>query len=149
MLTTRLLFVKFCTFEFRSRGLFPTITDIKNMSYLRKRVQSFKHAFRGIRELFRETPNARIHLQVAIAAILLGVVFRISTGEWLAIVIAMGGVFAMEAINTALETLSDYACKNEIHPLIRKAKDLAAAAVLIAALGAVVVGILIFTPKIF
>src|SRR5690554_6030275 len=104
------------------------------MSYLKKRIQSFKHASRGIRTLFRETPNAWIHLAVAIIAVLLGWVYRLSTGEWLAIIIVIGTVFSMEAVNTALERLSDFACDKEIHPLVKKTKDLAAAGVLIAAL---------------
>ena len=119
------------------------------MSYIKKRVQSFAHAFRGLRSLFEETPNALIHLIAAIIAITLGFAFRISSGEWLAIIIVIGTVFSMEAVNTALERLSDYTCNKEIHPTIKKVKDLAAAAVLIAVVAALTVGIIIFLPKIF
>ena len=119
------------------------------MSYIRERIQSFSHAFRGIHTLYKETPNAHIHLIVAIIAILLGLLYKISPGEWLAIIIAIGAVFSMEAMNTALERLSDYACKKEIHSTIKKVKDLSAAAVLTMALAAVAVGLIIFLPKIF
>ncbi len=119
------------------------------MSSIQKRIRSFGHAFRGLRSLFEETPNALIHLIAAVIAISLGFAFRISSGEWLAIIIVVGAVFSMEAVNTALERLSDYACNKEIHPVIKKVKDLAAAAVLIAALTALAVGIIIFLPKIF
>lgn len=116
---------------------------------IKRRLQSFMYAFQGVRELFRDTPNARIELLVAAIAIILGVVLRISTGEWIAIVILIGVVFAMEAINTAIETLADYACDGKIHPAIRKAKDLAAAGVLLVAIASLVVGFIIFLPKIF
>ncbi|MFA5649867.1 MAG: diacylglycerol kinase family protein [Proteiniphilum sp.] len=118
------------------------------MSYFKKRIQSFKHAFRGIRTLFRETPNAWIQLAATVPVILLGVLFRLSRGEWLALVIVTGAVFSMEAVNTALERLSDYACNKEIHPLVKETKDLAAAGVLIAALTALIVGVIIFVPKV-
>lgn len=119
------------------------------MSYIQERIQSFTHAFRGLQTLFNETPNAVIHLMAAVVAITLGVVFGISNGEWLAIIIVIGIVFSMEAINTALERLSDYTSEKEIHPTIKKVKDLAASAVLIAALAALTIGIIIFYPKIF
>lgn len=130
---------------------FYTITSPCNkaMHYIKERIQSFKHAFRGIQTLFRETPNARVQLVAAVIAIILGWVFHISSGEWLAIAIVIGLVLAMEAINTALEILADYASKQEIQPAIRNTKDIAAAGVLIAAFIAVAVGAIIFLPKIF
>ena len=119
------------------------------MSYIKERIQSSVHAFNGLHLLLKETPNALIHLVAAIIAITLGFVCGICNREWLVIIIAIGTVFSMEALNTALERLSDYACNKEIHPVIKKVKDLAAAAVLIAALTALTAGIIIFLPKIF
>ncbi|RNC64581.1 diacylglycerol kinase family protein [Proteiniphilum sp. X52] len=119
------------------------------MSYIKKRIQSFAYAFSGLRFLFKETPNALTHLIAAFIAIWLGFIYDISHNEWLAIIVVIGAVFSMEAINTALERLSDYTCNKEIHPAIKKAKDLSAAAVLIAALAALAVGMVIFLPKIF
>jgi len=113
-----------------------------------KRIQSFGYAFQGLGTLFRETPNAQIQLIAAIVAVTMGFVLHISTEEWLAVIIVIGLVLAMEAINSALETLADYACNRQIHPLIKKGKDLAAASVLIAALTALVVGVVVFLPKI-
>ncbi|HRU12696.1 MAG TPA: diacylglycerol kinase family protein [Dysgonamonadaceae bacterium] len=118
-------------------------------SYFQKRILSFKYAFRGIKVLMHETPNSRIHTILSIMAITLGFVFRISTTEWIAICIVIGLVFAMEAINTAIETLADYACNKQIDSRIAKAKDLAAAGVLMAAIAALVVGIIVFLPKFF
>lgn len=117
-------------------------------NYLKNRLDSFKYAFRGIRTLFAETRNAQIHLVFAVLAVVLGFVFRISEEEWLAVCIVIGLVLAMEALNTSLETLADYACKKEIHPLIKKAKDVAAAGVLLAAMTALAVGVIVFFPKI-
>jgi len=118
------------------------------MGYMKKRILSFRYAFQGIETLFRETPNAVLQLIAAAVAVIMGFLFHISRGEWLALIIVIGGVLAMEALNSALEVLSDYACKKEIHPSIRKVKDLTAAAVLIAAMVSLVVGIIIFLPKI-
>jgi len=118
------------------------------MNYIKKRIQSFGYAFQGLGTLFRETPNAQIQLIAAIVAVTMGFVLHISTEEWLAVIIVIGLVLALEALNSSLETLADYACNKEIHPLIRKVKDLAAAGVLLAALAALVVGIVLFLPKI-
>lgn len=118
------------------------------MEYKKNRIHSFIYAFEGIKTLFRETPNAVIHLVAAIAALLLGLIFHISTVEWLILILLIGGVVAMEAMNSALEYLSDYTSKKEIDPTIKKAKDLSAAAVLMMAIAALVAGVIIFLPKI-
>ena len=118
------------------------------MGYIIKRILSFRYAFRGVATLFRETPNIRLQLAAAISAVIMGFLLHISRGEWLAIIIVTGSVFAMEALNSAVEVLSDYACRQEIHPAIKKVKDLSAAAVLLAAVAALAVGIVIFLPKI-
>lgn len=96
----------------------------------------------------RETPNSRIHTTLAIMAITLGFVFRISPKEWIATCIAIGLVFVMEAINTSIETLADYYSNKQIDHRIAKLKDLAAAGVLMVAMAALAVGIIIFLPKI-
>ena len=118
------------------------------MGYIKNRILSFRHAFRGAATLFRETPNIRLQMAAAITTVIMGFLLHISSGEWLAIIIVTGSVFAMEALNSAVEVLSDYACRQEIHPAIKKVKDLSAAAVLLAAVAALAVGIVIFLPKI-
>ncbi|TSJ42407.1 diacylglycerol kinase family protein [Fluviicola chungangensis] len=112
-----------------------------------QRLLSFKHAFAGLRTLFSEEHNARIHLVSAIIALILGFVLRISLSEWVLLVIVIGIVFICELINTSLEALADFVSP-EKHPQIKKVKDLAAAAVLISAVSALVTGIIIFLPKI-
>lgn len=85
---------------------------------------------------------------MTIAVIGAGFYFDISSMEWVALVLCIALVFAMEAVNTALEYLTDLVSPG-FHPLAGKAKDAAAAAVLLAAAGAVVVGLVIFLPKFF
>ncbi len=116
--------------------------------YIKKRLRSFKFAFHGIVTLFRETDNAKIHLFAAVVASGCGVWLRITREEWLAVIIVIGCVLAAEAINSAVEELSDFACKKGRHPAIKKVKDLSAGAVLITALAALAVGMLVFLPKI-
>lgn len=118
------------------------------MNYIKKRINSFRCAFQGISSLFKETPNFLIQLAGAIVVLLMGLFFRISNVEWLILVLLIGCILSLEAINSALENLSDYACKKEIHPTIKKVKDLSAAAVLIMAMAALVVGVTIFLPRI-
>lgn len=115
---------------------------------LQKRADSFRYAFQGLADLLRSQPNARIHLAMTIVVVFAGFYFNISRTEWVALVLCVALVFALEAVNTALEYLTDLASP-DFHPLAGKAKDAAAAAVLLGAAGAVVVGLIIFLPKIF
>lgn len=115
---------------------------------IRKRLRSFKFAFRGLSILLLTQPNARIHLVAATVAVSGGFYFRISVTEWMLIFISIGMVLAMEAMNSALESLTDLVSPGH-HPLAGRAKDLAAAAVLLTAIAALAVGIQIFLPKLF
>ena len=115
---------------------------------LKKRAQSFQYAFRGIAELFKSQPNARIHLVAAAMVVLAGFYFQISRTEWIAVTLCIFGVLSLEAVNTAIEHLTDLVSPG-FHPLAGKAKDVAAAAVLLVAIGAVVVAGIIFSPRIF
>ncbi len=115
---------------------------------LQRRIASFRYAFQGLRYLVRTQMNARIHLAAAVLATALGAWLDISRLEWLALALCMALVLALEAVNTALECLTDLVSPDP-HPLAGRAKDLAAAAVLIVALGALVVGGLVFLPKLY
>ncbi len=114
---------------------------------LKKRLDSFKFAFAGIRDLFKTEPNAIIHLIVAILAVVLGFFFSISTTEWCFVIFSIAFVFSAEAFNTAIEHLTNLVSP-DYNELAGKTKDAAAAAVLFAAIGAAVVGIIIFLPKV-
>ncbi|MEZ3519106.1 MAG: diacylglycerol kinase family protein [Muribaculaceae bacterium] len=113
---------------------------------LSKRIRSFGYAFSGIGRLFSQ-PNACIHAAVTVLVIAAGVWLRISATEWCLVSICIGGVLMAEAFNTAVEALADKVSPG-YDPLIGRAKDLAAGAVLIFVLAAVAVGLIIFIPKI-
>jgi diacylglycerol kinase (ATP) len=100
-----------------------------------------------VRALIATQANARIHLVAAGIAIGAGFFFGISRAEWCAVVGAIGLVLTAEGINTAVEAVVDLASP-ELHPLAEHAKDVAAGAVLIAALTAVVIGVLVFGPRV-
>lgn len=118
----------------------------KTFSFSRLR-KSFRYAFKGVRRLFLLTPNARIHLLFAFAVIGAGLFFGITPNEWFILILCISLVLSLEAINSAIEQLSDEVTTN-YSPLIRDAKDLAAGAVLIAAIGSAVIGLWIFIPYI-
>jgi diacylglycerol kinase len=111
------------------------------------RLKSFNYAFRGIVALLKHEHNARIHLFILIMVIIAGVTLRITGTGWMAILFVTGLVFVSECFNTAVEYLSDQITDEE-NENIRRAKDVAAAGVLISALISVITGIIIFLPGI-
>ena len=112
---------------------------------LRKRLRSFRHAFRGIRFAISSEHNMRIHLAAAVLAVAAGFFFRLNTFEWICICFATGLVLVAELLNSAIEHLADFISPGH-HESIGKIKDLAAAAVLLAALVAVIIAALVFWP---
>ncbi|MBL7818705.1 MAG: diacylglycerol kinase family protein [Saprospiraceae bacterium] len=115
---------------------------------LKKRIKSFGFAIKGIATLFQTQVNAQIHLTALFLVICAGVFFHINTTEWCFIALVSAAVLSAEAVNTAIEFVVDLVSP-QYHPLAEKAKDVAAGAVLLMAFGAVVVGFLIFLPKIW
>lgn len=115
---------------------------------LRRRAASFGHAFRGVAAALHSEVHLRLHALATVAVIGLGFYFRIDRTEWALVALAVGTVWAAELANTAIEALTDLVSP-EYHPLAGKAKDVAAGAVLVAALAALVVGLLVFAPRIF
>jgi diacylglycerol kinase (ATP) len=113
-----------------------------------QRLRSFKYAFAGLWLLLRSEHNARLHVVAALLAILFGFYFNISATEWIAIVFCIAAVLALEAANSAIEALADFVSPDK-HESIKKTKDLAAAAVLLFAIGAAVIGAIIFLPKMY
>lgn len=112
----------------------------------KRRLQSFSYAFNGLKILFKEEHNARIHLVITIAVIAAGIFFRISPIEWIVVCALISLVLAMEIVNSAIENLCDYV--NPKHSeSIKKTKDLAAAAVLIVAIASATAGFILFMPK--
>ena len=114
---------------------------------LKARLQSFRYAAKGIACMVRTQPNAWIHALATAGVLGVGALLGISTLEWIALILACVAVWVAEAVNTSLEFLAD-ATTREFSPDIGKAKDVAAGAVLMAAIGATAVGILVFFPHV-
>ena len=114
---------------------------------IKKRIKSFSYAFAGLKVLFREEHNSWIHATATVLVVAAGFLFRISYMEWIAILIVIGMVFSAEIINSSLERTADFV-KAERDDRKRDIKDLGAAAVLVCAIIAAIVGIIIFLPKI-
>ena len=112
-----------------------------------KRLKIFTYASNGLKVLFQEEHNSRIHLFATVCVIVAGVLLKLSILEWVAVAFAVGLVFSGEIFNSAIEDLADVVCP-ERDERIKKVKDLAAAAVLVNALTAAVIGLLVFVPKI-
>jgi len=110
------------------------------------RMRSFRYAARGLRAVFQSQPNAWIHAAAAMAVILAGAVVGLSRLEWCLIVGAITAVWVAESLNTAFEALCDVASP-AVDPLVERAKDIAAGAVLITAVGAAITGAIIFGPR--
>jgi len=113
----------------------------------RERLGSFRYAFAGIGYLLRYQHNFRIHLVAVVLVTLAGIFLKVSVLDWALLVIAMSLVLISEILNSSIEHLANVVspAKNES---IRKAKDTGAAAVLVASLAALVIGILVFLPGI-
>ena len=114
---------------------------------IKKRLESFKYAFNGLKLLLKVEHNSRIHLFVTICVVIAGFLFGISLLEWMLIVFAIGFVFSMEIINSSIEKLADFVSPAK-HETIKIVKDMAAAAVLVSAITAAIIGLIIFIPKI-
>jgi diacylglycerol kinase len=110
--------------------------------------EKFLNAFRGLRVFWMTTRNLYVHVFVALVAIFLGFYFKISGVEWMLLVFAIGFVIVSEAFNTAIEIDIDLTSP-EYHPYARDTKDVAAAAVLLSTFVAIIVGLIIFLPRVF
>jgi diacylglycerol kinase (ATP) len=109
------------------------------------RIRSIKCALTGIRVMISSQHNAWIHATATLVVVMAGMAFHLTRFEWCLIVLATISVWTAEALNTAFEFLTDVASP-EFHPLAAKAKDVAAGAVLIAAIGSAVIGFLVLGP---
>ena len=112
-----------------------------------KFIQSLQYALTGIATFFRNETNGQIQFGAAVIVIILGWVFQIDAMEWMVILLCITAVLTLEMINTAIEKLCDVVHPG-YHPQIKVIKDIAAGAVLLAAVGSVIAGAIIFLPKI-
>jgi len=115
---------------------------------IKDRLKSFGYAFEGLKSFFKTQHNAWIHVLATFVVIVDGFIFKVSSMEWIALSFAIALVFISELFNTAIEFLCDKVSP-ELDPKIKLVKDISAAAVLIAAMVAVVVGAIVFVPKVF
>ena len=109
------------------------------------RLRSGMHALEGIVEIMRSQHNAWLHALATLCVLAAGYVFDVSISQWCFLIMAITGVWVVEALNTAFELLCDVASP-EFHPLVKKSKDVAAGAVLLSAIGAATIGLVIFLP---
>lgn len=110
--------------------------------------RSFKYAAEGIREAVKREQNMRLHVLAALAVVIAGLVTGLSYLEWMLVIILIGGMMALEMMNTAIERVVDLVTP-ELHPLAKQAKDMAAGAVLVFAVASAIIGVLLFLPKWF
>lgn len=120
----------------------------KKPSAFMRRIYSLRHARHGVQYLFKYETNAKIELAFAIAVTIAGFYYDISAHEWCFQIIAIMVVLFTEAINTAIEKLCDH-IHPEHHKYIGIVKDVAAGAVYIAGIGAIIIGLIIYIPKVF
>lgn len=111
-------------------------------------LSSFGYAFSGLFTAIRQERNLKIHLCFIILVTIVGAILKLSKAEWIICILLFGLVVSAELINTAIETVVDLASP-EIHNLAKQAKDIASSAVLVLAITSVIIGIIIFLPKIY
>ncbi|WP_337018991.1 diacylglycerol kinase family protein [Oceanobacillus massiliensis] len=113
----------------------------------KRKIIGFSYAWNGLKEIVRSERNFRIHLTITVLVIITGLLLHLSALEWGIIILTIGLVLTAEVTNSAIEKTIDY-LRPEIHPSAKVIKDVAAGAVLVAAVISVVIGVLIFWPKI-
>lgn len=109
-------------------------------------MKSFQHAIRGLISAVRTEPNFRFHLVAAVITVAAGLLLHVSASEWLLLIFCIAMVTGFELFNTAIEELCNHVTPTE-HPAIKQIKDLAAAAVLVVSIASLIVGLIIFLPK--
>ncbi len=114
---------------------------------LKKRLNSFKYAAKGIGYAVKTQANLKIHLFIFFMVVLFGIYFRLTLAEWMFVTVVSGAVIAAELFNTAIELLTDIASP-QFNKNTGRVKDLSAGAVLITAIAAAITGLVIFAPKI-
>lgn len=117
-------------------------------TFITSRVAAFGYAFEGWRHVLRTQRNAWIHSLVAAIVVVIGLWLKLETRDWAMIVLAIAMVFSAEFINTAIEAVVDLASPAQ-HPLAKIGKDVGAGAVLVAALAAILVGLLVLGPPLW
>lgn len=126
----------------------PEITPEPQKGSWAKFIAGFRYAFAGLWYALRTQRNMRVHVLIALIAIILGIVLRISAVEFALVFVAITGVFIAEMFNTVIELCVDLASPN-YHPLAKIAKDVSAGAVLLSAMLSIVIGLFVFIPHLW
>ena len=121
--------------------------DRKKQKGIKKFINSFKYPIKGLRYAYKNEQNLAVDVGIALLVTIFGFLFRINKYEWAILVLTIGLVISCELINTAIEAVVDLITE-EYHPLAKVAKDTSAAAVFVFAMVSIVVGLIIFLPKI-
>lgn len=114
---------------------------------IKKFINSFVYPIKGLKYAYRNEQNLAVDVGIAILVVILGLIFKVSAIEWTVLALTIGLVIACELINTSIEAVVDLVTE-DYHPLAKVAKDTSAAAVFIFAVVAVIVGMIVFLPKI-
>ncbi len=120
-------------------------SGILEIEMAKRDILSFKYAINGIWTAFKDEPHLKFHFSVAFAVVILSIMLKLTREDWAIIVLTIGMVIGLELTNTAIEEIVN-SFTPDTHPAAKKAKDVAAGAVLIASVTAVIIGILIFLP---
>ena len=119
----------------------------KRQKGIKKFLLSFTYPVKGLKYAYRNEQNLMVDVGMALIVLVFGFIFRIEVWEWAILVITVGLVLALELVNTAIEAVVDLVTE-EYHPLAKVAKDTSAAAVFVFAIVAIIIGLIIFLPKI-
>ena len=120
----------------------------KKQKGIKKFLNSFTYPIKGLKYAYRNEQNVVVDIGVALLVVIAGFIFKVSVTEWALLALTIGLVIAFELVNTAIEAVVDLVTE-DYHPLAKVAKDTSAAAVFVFAMAAIVVGIIIFLPKLW
>jgi len=112
----------------------------------RRLKKSFRFAFSGLKTIIKKEQNFRIHFAIAILVVIFGVIFKVSIWEWIALLLMIFFIFLLEIVNTVFERFVDM-LKPRLSTYAKEIKDLMSAAVLIAAVLSIIIGLIIFVPR--
>lgn len=119
----------------------------KKQRGIKKFINSFSYPIRGLKYAYRNEQNLTVDVGISILVAIAGFIFKLNSTEWVVVALTIGAVISLELVNTAIEAAIDMVTE-EYHPLAKVAKDTSAAAVFIIAIVAVIVGLIIFLPKV-
>ena len=114
---------------------------------IKARIKALRYAFSGLKDVFQNEIHFKIHISITLLIIALSILLKLSTIEWSIILMSIVSVLSLEIINTAIEIMCNYVQPQQ-HPTIKRIKDLSAAAVLTTVVGVIIIGLIIFIPKI-